>query len=311
MPRFPAILRSLLPYALAIMAMAWPALAGADEVVVVISEDAAVYRDVAETIRHRLEGAETVRVVDASAFGGLKLIKTRFLVAVGSRAAQSVVAGHQEAPILVTLLPKSAIDHLVAEKRRATDTRPLSAVYLDQPIERQLNLIRLALPTAKRIGVLLGPESSRQLPALQAAAHDKKLDIAWHNVGNDKELPSALHRLLPDTDALLALPDPAVFNPDTIQPILLATYRQRLPLVGFSAAYTRAGAAISLYSTPAHIGDQAAEMLQNAMSKGGFTQPQYPRQFTVSINQHVARSLGLVIENEEWLVRRLKALDAR
>lgn len=311
MSRFPAILRSLLSYALAIMAMAWPALADAGEIAVVMSEDTAIYREVAETIRNRLEDSNVVRIVDASAIGSLKLGEVRFLVAVGSHAAQVVVASDHEAPILVTLLPKSAIDHLVAEKRRATDSRPLSAVYLDQPIERQLNLVRLALPTAKRIGVLLGPESSKQLPALQAAAHDRKLGITWHNVVNDKGLPTALHKLLPDIDALLALPDPAVFNPGTIQPILLATYRQRLPLIGFSAAYTRAGAAVSLHSTPVHIGDQAADMLLNAMSKGGVPQPQYPRQFTVSINQHVARSLGLAIKNEEWLVRHLKALDAR
>ena len=184
-------------------------------------------------------------------------------------------------------------------------------MYLDQPIDRQLDFIRLAMPEARRIGVLLGPESGKQFSVLQAAALERRLKIVAQWVGQDRELASALQKILPDIDIMLALPDPAVFNAGTIQLILLGSYRQRLPLFGFSAAYVRAGAIASLHSTPEQVGAQAADMLLTALAKGHLPPPQYPRQYAIATNPHVARSLGVAIEGEEALLQRMNRADAR
>ncbi len=304
-------LGSHLAYALAIIILAWPALADAGQVTVILSEESAVYREVAETIRSRLAGAATVDIVDVAGVASLKRSEPRFLVAVGSQAARSAMAGIPEAPLLVTLLPKTAIDRLEAERRRSNGSRPLSAVYLDQPIERQLDFIRLAMPDARRIGVLLGPESGKLYPVLQGAAIERQLKLVAQWVEQDGDLAPALQKILPDIDIMLALPDPSVFNAGTIQLILLGTYRQRLPLFGFSAAYVRAGAVASLHSMPAQIGAQAADMLHAALARGHLPPPQYPRQYTIATNPHVARSLSVAIESEEALIRRMGAQDAR
>src|SRR3990167_1427979 len=102
--------RLLSTYALAIMALAWTVPAGAGEVAVVMSEDAAVYRAVAETIQSRLEGAAVVDIVDIPALRNPKRKDLRFLVAIGSQAARAAAASSIEAPLLVTLLPRSAFD---------------------------------------------------------------------------------------------------------------------------------------------------------------------------------------------------------
>lgn len=298
-------------YALAIMALAWTALAGAGEVAIVMSEDTAVYRTVAETIQSRLEGAAAVDIVTIPALRNPKRKDLRFLVAIGSQAARAAAASSIEAPLLVTLLPRSAFDRLATERRRAADPRPLSALYLDQPIGRQFNLIRLAMPNARRIGVLLGPESDTLYPALERAAQEKQMNLVAQRVGSGSEIAPALQKLLPEIDVLLALPDPSVFNAGTIQLILLATYRQQLPLFGFSAAYVRAGAIASLHSTPAQIGNQAAEMLRTALARGQLPPPRYSGQYTLATNPHVAHSLGIPLEGEPALMQRLQQLEER
>ena len=303
--------RLLSTYALAIMALAWPALAGAGEVAIVMSEDAAVYRTVAETIQSRLEGTAAVDIVTIPALRNPKQKDLRFLVAIGSQAANAAVASHIDVPLLVTLLPRSAFDRLAAERRRAADPQPLSALYLDQPIGRQFDLIRLAMPNARRIGVLLGAESDHRYPALQKAAQEKQMHLAVQRVSGDSEIAPALQKLLPEIDVLLALPDPSVFNASTIQPILLATYRQQLPLFGFSAAYVRAGAIASLHSTPVQIGNQAADMLRTALAKGQLPPPRYSGQYTLATNPHVAHSLGIPLEGEAALMQRLQQLEER
>lgn len=293
------------------MALAWPARAGAGEVAVVLSEDTAVYRAVAETIQSRLQGAAAVDIVTIPALRNSRQKDLRFLVAIGSQAASAAVASHIDVPLLVTLLPRSAFDRLVADRRRATDPQPLSALYLDQPIGRQFDLIRLAMPNARRIGVLLGPESDNLYPALQMAAQEKQLRLTAQRVGSSSEIAPALQKLLPEIDVLLALPDPTVFNAGTIQLILLATYRQQLPLFGFSAAYVRAGAIASLHSTPLQIGNQAADMLRTALARGQLPPPRYSGQYTLTTNPHVAHSLGIPLESESALLQRMQQMDGR
>jgi putative ABC transport system substrate-binding protein len=309
--RLPPVPRLLSTYALAIMALAWTAPAGAGEVAVVMSEDAAVYRAVAETIQSRLEGAAVVDIVNIPALRNPKRKDLRFLVAIGSQAARAAAASSIEAPLLVTLLPRSAFDRLAAERRRAADPRPLSALYLDQPIGRQFDLIRLAMPNARRIGVLLGPESDNLYLPLQKAAQEKQMNLVAQRVSSDSEIAPALQKLLPEIDVLLALPDPSVFNAGTIQLILLATYRQQLPLFGFSAAYVRAGAIASLHATPEQIGNQAADMLRTALARGQLPPPRYSGQYTLATNPHVAHSLGIPLEGEQALMQRLQQLEER
>ncbi len=304
------LLRFFLSHVMAILAMTWSGAAPAAEIVVVMSEDTATYREVADTIRKQLERTANVGIVDVPGLDRINRTEMRFLVAVGAKAAYALASSDHGAPLLLTLLPKSAFNRLAASKRHSTAPRPLSAIHLDQPLERQLDLIRLAIPAANRIGVLLGPESEHVYPALQIAALERRLRLAAQRVGQDSELAPALQKLLPDIDVLLALPDPVVFNAGTIQPILLTAYRHRLPLVGFSAAYVRAGAIISLHSTPSQIGRQAADMLRTALAKGQLPPPQFPRQYVVATNPHVARSLEIPIDSEQALMRRMNQSDA-
>jgi hypothetical protein len=107
----------------------------------------------------------------------------------------------------------------------------------------------------------------------------------------------ALQALLPDVDALLAVPDPAVFNSQTAANILAAAYRRRIPMIGFSPAYTRAGALVSLYSTPAQVGTRRRNCARRSAVRI-LPPPQWPRDFVVRVNQDVSRSLGLTLVEE-------------
>ncbi len=299
--------RSWLSYALAIMSLALTAAAGAaPEVAVVLSEDTPAYREVAEALRAELARSPgpLVRVLPAAAADSLPQRDLAVVVAVGARAARAAAA-ERRVPVLSILVPRSTFERIAAEAGRAAEPRHFSALYLDQPLARQLDLIRLALPGASRVALLLGPESERLYGPAQAAAADRRLHLAALKIHDESELHPALQKLLAEAHALLALPDPAVFNSVTVSHILLTAYRQRVPVAGFSATYTRAGAVLALYSTPAQIGAQAAEMLRSALASGQLPPPQHPRRFTVSANAHVARSLGLALEDEATLARKL------
>lgn len=279
-------------------------------IAIVLSDESAPYQETANSVRAALDqAAARVAVTLYSltlAEKKLDLSRDRpdLIVAVGARAAQEMAARNLSIPILSTLIPRQFFEKLAGHR----DFRQFSAVYLDQPLARQIELIRLALPEKTRIGVVMGPESLDNLKALQAVVKEAKFGLALEKISASEELLPTLQRVLADSDVLLALPDPLVFNKGTVQSLLLTTYRYQDPVIGFSQAYVKAGALAAVYSTPEQIGRHAGEVLVRALAGRALIlpSPEYPKYFSVSVNYQVARSLGLSVGDEALIYQKLK-----
>jgi putative ABC transport system substrate-binding protein len=230
----------------------------------------------------------------------------RLLVALGAQAAQAVATTQPKYPVLCTLLPRTSFEAVLREAGQKSSDQ-FSALYLDQPLGRHLELIRIALPAAKNVGVLWGPESIAKEPFLKALAATKLLSVVDGRITGDNFIFPQLKKVLAEADVLLALADQQVFNAQTIQNILLSSFRARVPLVGFSPAYVRAGALLAVFSTPEQIGRQSAAIAKDVLQGRNLpATPLYPSSFTVLVNDHVARSLGLNLE-VSTLTERLKS----
>ncbi len=239
----------------------------------------------------------------------LKLPPTDLVVAVGSKSTNAVLHSNIKVPILSALVPRLTYEELLRNANiDETDAKNLSVVFIDQPIERQLQLIKIALPQVDRLAVLLGPVSASLADEARKVAAEYNIDLNIHKVYDNTGLASGLKKAIEHSDALLTLADPLVYNRYTIQNVLLATYRRRLPVVGFSQAYINAGALLGVYSTPAQIGQQVAALIEQYHFSDRKTLParQYPTFYSVAVNRHVAQSLGLTIENEAYLLLKLE-----
>lgn len=220
-------------------------------------------------------------------------------VALGVEAAELLATHNGPAPVICALIPRGSFQRVLRVSGRRTSSR-FSALYLDQPLERQLELVHLALPKVQRLGVLLGPESVSRLPALKVLAGEHGFRLTSAQVDPANGVFSALAQVLADSDVLLALADPAVFNNNSIQNILLAAFRARVPLVGFSPAYTRAGALLSLHTTPVQVGIQTAGLVRDVLAGNPLpTSALEPDDFEVIVNPHVARVLGFDLQSQD------------
>ena len=312
MPRRSLLLSLWLGLSLLLAALG-PARAG-EPVVVVISERSASYLEAADALTAELERAGLPRADIAVLTSGeysaaaVAAVPPRLLVAVGTGAASLLAAKDSRIPLIATLLPASSFEQIVlATGRKPSAT--FSAVFLNQPFSRQLDLIRLALPEARRVGVLWGPDSQAQAPALQVATQARGLQLVAGVVGPGEPAYPALQKVLEDADLLLAVANPQLYNSASIQNILLSSYRSKVPFIGFSPSYVQAGAVFAVYSTPAMIGRQAALMARSILHGRGLPAlPQYPQEFSVSVNEQVARSLGLKLD-ATVLAERLRQLE--
>ena len=301
--------------ALLLLAVAGPCTAAA-KVVFVLSKPDAPYATLVRAVQDGLAAQRAgdveldirgVAEFDAAAAMPGALV----VVAVGVEAARRVAQANPSAPILHTLVPRATITGILQGGRnnRPAQSRD-SAIYLDQPLGRRLDLIRAALPRHKRLAVLLGPTTLALASELRAAAAERGFKLTLTSLNQREQLLPALEELLEDNDVLLSVADPLVYNSETIHHVLLTTYRYRIPVLGLSKAYVDAGALLAVYSTPEQIGQQVAQLLEGWVrtGKGALPAPAYPRQFVISVNRRVAASLDLALESEAVLQRKLEAL---
>ncbi len=280
-------------------------------VVIVSSERSPAYAQAADTLVRELERIGGSRydllLLTAAELAGVDDLRPKLFVALGAQAAQALAQAAMPAPVLCALLPRSSFERVLRSSGRKASSQ-FSALYLDQPLSRQLGLIQLALPEARRIGVLWGPESQAQAPVLMALAKARGLSLLQASVEQDEQLFPALKQVVAGADVLLALADPQVYNTSSIQNILLTSLRAKAPLVAFSPAYVRAGALLALHVTPEQVGQQAATLVAAMlMGKTLPATPLYPRDFSVAVNDHVARSLDLALDAADLRTRLLRA----
>lgn len=182
-------------------------------------------------------------------------------------------------------------------RQRFGDSQParLSLLWSDPPLSRQLQLIRRILPQARRVGVLFDQHSEFLLKELNLAAQPLNLHIVserWDDTHDSRPLQA----LLKNSDVLLGLDDPDLYNPKTAKNLLLSSYSRQVALVGPNVAFVRAGSLASTYS------DQSdwLGILDRLLDQPPASWPRalYPERFKVSSNAQVARSLGIEPLNE-------------
>ncbi len=246
------------------------------------------------------------RVIDLSAVPHPDLPIERVVVALGKEATeQALDAG---APGVLSVLV-SRRDALTLQAR---DTHGrLGAIVLDQPIPRRLAMLRILAPEVATVAILSGSTAPLPADVLTAAIRGAGFTPRLAEIEREQEIVPALERILTPDAALLATPDPSVFNRDTVMSILLTSYRHRRPVIGFTPGYVRAGAVAGVFSTPEDIALQAAKLLGADGDPTAFARGIHdPALFRVAVNERVSRSLGLMDIGEDALLSRLQAWEA-
>lgn len=91
----------------------------------------------------------------AASMQGGQVLRPKVYVALGTAASSALSGNAVQSPVLSLLIPRSSFERVLRDSGRKVSSQ-FTALYLDQPLGRQLTLIRLALPQANRVGVLWG-----------------------------------------------------------------------------------------------------------------------------------------------------------
>ncbi|MDH5545980.1 MAG: hypothetical protein OEZ43_10325 [Gammaproteobacteria bacterium] len=171
----------------------------------------------------------------------------------------------------------------------------LDAITLDQPIERVVDFAIRSLNSPGELGFLLGPSSIHLRQAIEAVLEQKNVKAYFSVIKDESNSAQELKKFLVQKVPVVAIPDSVAYSPRNAKWLLYMAYQQRVPVVGFSPAFIRAGAISAIYSTPEQILLQAADIFTNNIRLSSDKQGQSydPKEFSVEYNDAIYKSLKI------------------
>lgn len=231
--------------------------------------------------------------------GRLQAINPSLVLAIGL-GALSEVAHLTDVPIVYVMIlaPPDAI----AQKKQVTGVR------MSVPPDKQLAIVKEALPQTKTIGLLYDPQrSGPEVKRIYKAGNEMEIAIEALKVTQTEQVFNALLQMQGRIDLFWMLPDLTVVTPDTVEFFLLFAMETGTPLLSFSTKYSELGAVMAIASDPQDMGRQAAEMALKILS--GVQAHNIPEQeaekVLVTFNLKTARKMGVKISEKSLMSARV------
>lgn len=287
---------ALLPLITLIPRQTFPATA-----VVVKSADAAVYREAIEGFQ-AVTGLKAASVFDLEGDPGngpavvqkVKGLPDRpdLIYAVGIYALQALVGRITDIPIVFSMVlnPPVVI---------GPQARNITGASMNVSVDVQLRSLKQLAPQARRIGVVYDPSKTGFLvAAAQRIAPELGVTVVARAIDSPRASVAALDELEKRVDALWILPDATVLSPETVQYMLLVSFRRKIPLLGLSDSQAKMGALLAIsFRSGQDVGRQAGELAKAIL--GGRRVEDVPYTMAdktkLTLNLKTAEKIGLQV----------------
>lgn len=279
----------------------------ASDLLLILSDNQSIHNEIATLILKRSN--QTGRIVLHQEFAVNEAQETvNLLIAIGTRACDTVLQKKTRQDTLIcTLIPAQTYISLL-NKYNKTILDNTTAVYMDQPIYRQIALARLIAPNATNIATIFGQTSVFHRDDFEKTAEKAGFITHYAFLDEVQNPVQILTPLIQRSDIFIAIPDSANFNRSVSRWALYITLRNKIPLIGFSSSYSQAGATVSIFTTTEQLANQTIDVLNRFQDTQNLTPPEFPNDFTVEVNHSTVRTLGLNLPNSQALRQQLKEI---
>jgi putative ABC transport system substrate-binding protein len=218
-------------------------------------------------------------------------VKPDLVVAVGLYALQAVAERAPELPVVYAMVrnPPSL---------SGPGAKNITGVSMNVPASHALRVLKQVNPQLKQVGVIYDPATTGYLvKAAEAAARDIGVQLVAKEVRSPRQAIPALEALQQQgVDVIWLFPDET--NLALLKQMLLVSYRQKIPLVGFTERHAEEGALLALsFASSEDIGRQAADLANTIL--GGKAPAEVPstpaRQESLTLHMTAAQRLGLAV----------------
>ncbi len=266
--------------------LAWPTVAGAQPgagaapVRVLVDGDSGPYRRATAALKKQRPGAEVLSIDSPSVAGRLAQAPDAVWIALGPKSARQ--------------LAKTTVKRRAAALVQARDQpEGLTTVSLSPPAVDQLALLQQGFPGRTRRLVLKQQGSELiDAEALVEAGKEAGVSVEVLETRNANEAVYVLERALRTERGrtlVWLLPDRGAVTSRTVPSLVRLALTGRVPLVGFSGVFLKAGAHGALVSDYGAMAQQALALAEAGQGGGRFVAPKP----TLYVQERLATRLGI------------------
>jgi putative ABC transport system substrate-binding protein len=217
------------------------------------------------------------------------------ILAIGIWALQVVAEEVRDIPVVFTMVlnPSTVIGY---------QAKNITGASMNVPIEQQIGLLRKVSPQIRRIGVVYDPSRTGVLVReAERVAHQHGVRLVARAIASARDGIAALDSMQGEIDALWILPDLTVLAQESVQYMLLFSFRNRIPVLGLSENQARMGALLGLsFASGRDVGVQAGEVAKEILA--GRRAEDLPftvaRKLRLTVNLRTAGKIGLQVPRE-------------
>ncbi|VAW83636.1 hypothetical protein MNBD_GAMMA16-2068 [hydrothermal vent metagenome] len=273
------------------------------KVMVVYSESSKVFLEFKRDVSARIP-SNNLQFIHSSMLNNKQTVINDDVVyvAVGQTALQSVIKYQPHAP---TLSVFNSYDYF--NQIDDITNQPVSAIYIDPEPKKLIRLAHFFFPQGVKLLVLQTRGGTNYENSMGSTLPKGITSIQYEYINNKKEITRALSNI-DEADVILALPDKDIYDTETLKSILLQSYRRGKVIIGYNPGMVKAGALSTIHYTPQIIGSEVESWL-NEYCEYNETVPRsrYPRDFNIAINEQVARSMEIPLQNNEDIKKKIIA----
>lgn len=226
------------------------------------------------------------------------------VLAIGPVALKRALDADMKSPLVSVFTSSQTFRRLVGRERTN-----VTAIHADASPQSQLQLIATLFERRVTVGVLLSEASAYLERPLRQAAAQVGIELLIERSDPASDVVRSLNRLS-GTQVLLAVPDSTLYTPDTLRAVLESTYRRGLPVIGFSSATVVAGTLATAYPAIDDVVADLTDLLEAWSPGAALPEARFARYWRVSVNDNVARSLGIAITDKVLNLGNLPATSA-
>ena len=227
----------------------------------------------------------------------IKQQRPALIVTLGSAATALIHRQVQDIPVVFCMVLNPVASGLVQSLQSSGNN--LTGASLDIPVELQFDTLKAVVPAVKKVGVLYNPQETGEV--VRTATHiaaTRGIELIALPVRAVEKLQETLDNHNKKLDALWAVADSTVFASDrAIEFLLRKTLEYRLPFMGLSPGFVKAGALLALSVDYRDVGVQCGEQATHILAgRAPASLPiTTPRRVTLYLNSQVAKAIGVTI----------------
>jgi putative tryptophan/tyrosine transport system substrate-binding protein len=219
-------------------------------------------------------------------------------IAVGGQSARSACVSSNEFPVLVVSTTRLEYEKI----RLSCNKKMVSAIFAETSPRTQFELAKLLYGEDAKAVILLSQSTRNQESLLRSAAKQIGMSLRVLSVESEENATRVIASAT-DVEVVMAMPDPTIYNANTLRTLLESTYRRNIGMIGFTPSSVEAGMIGATFATPNDVADHVEELVRNLRYPIQLPGESYPKYWRSAVNESVAKSMSIKVSSAAFSFR--------